>query len=910
MMITKKILSLTLIALLTACGGGSSQSSDSSSSTNFDSSTDLDNADDSESSTESDTESPVLTLNGESSITINLGNSYSELSATVTDNIDSDLEVEITGEVDTTTVGQYTLTYNATDSAGNVAAAVIRTVNVVDVTAPVITLNGDTSITINHGDAYSEPGATITDNVDADLVTTITGSVNTTTVGQYILTYNATDSAGNVAAAVIRTVNVVDVMAPVITLNGDTSITINHGDAYREPGAMVTDNVDADLVTTITGSVNTTTVGQYTLTYQATDSAGNAAIAVTRTVNVIDVTAPVITLNGDSSIAINHGDAYNEANATVTDNVDTSLVATISGTVDTSTIGSYELSYDVTDAAGNVATTLTRTVNVVLIAGTLNNYGIAGLTYTTASQSGITDSAGSFFYKSGESITFSLGDTIIGDTVLAKESMTVFDLVEGAELFSTYAQVKYVIDTLSSTSAKRLAFNKLNNILSFLQTLDSDTDPTNGINIQSGVGALFTDVQIDFEQNLFYFDTDKQLRIITHQASALGLLDSADIAVMGHALESYYQEHNIEHKMSYRISWSNDSNADGNPDTIYAHTYDEDGNQTSYSVDSDADGNPNRVLSYTFDSNSNQLTYTNDLDGDGALDKEEYASFDTNGNIIKEDKYVANNTLDSIEYYTYDIDGNKLTQSSDEDVDDSIDRLYTYTYDDRGNNLTITFDNGADGNADSISTYSFDENNNKLSYHDDWDANGLADAIYTYTWDADNNKLSYGYDSDGDGALNRETTYSYDANGNKLTYFQDNDMDGNPDKSYFYVYSDNGKWLTNSKDTTGDGNINKVSTYTYDANHNKSTYTYDSTGDGNANSIRTYSYDTNTNMLLVESYDSDADGTPDDITTYSYDSDGNMLTQSNDDNGDGIAESIYTTTQTKVTWVTVLKALY
>ncbi|NDB96621.1 MAG: DUF5011 domain-containing protein, partial [Verrucomicrobia bacterium] len=53
------------------------------------------------------------------------------------------------------------------------------------------------------------------------------------------------------------------------------------------PGATVTDNRDATRAINGTGSVNTAVVGIYTLTYTATDAAGNLAIPVTRTVNVV-----------------------------------------------------------------------------------------------------------------------------------------------------------------------------------------------------------------------------------------------------------------------------------------------------------------------------------------------------------------------------------------------------------------------------------------------------------------------------------------------------------------------------------------------------------------------------------------------------------------------------------------------
>ncbi|WP_052501650.1 DUF5011 domain-containing protein [Thiomicrospira microaerophila] len=82
---------------------------------------------------------------------------------------------------------------------------------------------------------------------------------------------------------------------------------------------------------------------------------------------VVDTVAPVITLNGNASININQGEIYSDAGATATDNVDGNLTDKIqvTGTVDANTVGSYTLTYSVSDAAGNAATQVTRLVNVV-----------------------------------------------------------------------------------------------------------------------------------------------------------------------------------------------------------------------------------------------------------------------------------------------------------------------------------------------------------------------------------------------------------------------------------------------------------------------------------------------------------------------------------------------------------------
>ena len=79
--------------------------------------------------------------------------------------------------------------------------------------------------------------------------------------------------------------------APVITLTGDATININVGDVYNELGANVVDDVDTYIAPNIAGVVDTLTAGTYEVTYNATDSEGNKAIEVKRTV-VVNASAP------------------------------------------------------------------------------------------------------------------------------------------------------------------------------------------------------------------------------------------------------------------------------------------------------------------------------------------------------------------------------------------------------------------------------------------------------------------------------------------------------------------------------------------------------------------------------------------------------------------------------------------
>ena len=78
-----------------------------------------------------------------------------------------------------------------------------------------------------------------------------------------------------------------DTESPVITLIGGNPLEVFKGATFSDPGATVTDNKDATRTITGSGTVNTANVGIYTLNYTTTDAAGNLALPVTRTVNVV-----------------------------------------------------------------------------------------------------------------------------------------------------------------------------------------------------------------------------------------------------------------------------------------------------------------------------------------------------------------------------------------------------------------------------------------------------------------------------------------------------------------------------------------------------------------------------------------------------------------------------------------------
>ena len=231
-----------------------------------------------DSSTPPDTVFPIITILGDNPATVELGSTYSDAGATTNEGTIS----VVSNNVNPNIVGSYSIVYSATDAAGNTSTST-RTVNVVDTTAPVLTVTGDNPVTAELGTTYTDAGATAT---DLDTVTvTSTSDVDTSTIGSYTVTYTATDASGNSATA-IRTVIVVDTSAPTITSPSSFSVVENQ----TSIGTIEVD--DADSVTfTVTGSDNIVidqngvlsfvtapdyeTLTEYVITVTVTDASGN-----------------------------------------------------------------------------------------------------------------------------------------------------------------------------------------------------------------------------------------------------------------------------------------------------------------------------------------------------------------------------------------------------------------------------------------------------------------------------------------------------------------------------------------------------------------------------------------------------------------------------------------------------------
>ena len=190
-----------------------------------------------------DTKAPVIRLNGNRVVNVEVYDSYIELGATMTDDYDEGTDnlqpsgihyyKFVNGEykfakkvnsVDTSELGMYKVSYSYTDKAGNKSVNalnknsnhVVREVYVKDTTAPQVKLNGDRVVNVEINETYTELGATMTDNYDETInnlqpsgihyykfengeykFSKAVDSVDTSKEGMYKVSYSYTDLSGN-----------------------------------------------------------------------------------------------------------------------------------------------------------------------------------------------------------------------------------------------------------------------------------------------------------------------------------------------------------------------------------------------------------------------------------------------------------------------------------------------------------------------------------------------------------------------------------------------------------------------------------------------------------------------------------------------------------------------------------------
>lgn len=185
----------------------------------------------------------------------------------------------------------------------------------------------------------------------------VEGQVEYDKIGTYELTYVAQNE--DIKNTISATVTIKDTQAPTITLVSNPEHYTSPVGTYEEEGFTATDNYDGDITANVMSEEKDGKV-----IYKVSDSSGNET-TVERTIIYKDVIAPVLTLNGRQDISLYVGGSYSEAGYHATDECDGDITANVvvSGSVNTQLPGTYTVTYQVADSAGNVSEAR-RTVTV------------------------------------------------------------------------------------------------------------------------------------------------------------------------------------------------------------------------------------------------------------------------------------------------------------------------------------------------------------------------------------------------------------------------------------------------------------------------------------------------------------------------------------------------------------------
>lgn len=149
---------------------------------------------------------PLLSIHGDTHIEIEVNQQYQDAGASASYRFsDISSQIEIENHVDFTKIGTYQVKYYLK----GFDKTAVRTVDVIDTTPPVLTLQGPDTLRVFEFTTMEDPGVKAFDNNDGDISDklTIDNQVNMEAQGSYTITYTAIDSSGN-EASIIRNVEV------------------------------------------------------------------------------------------------------------------------------------------------------------------------------------------------------------------------------------------------------------------------------------------------------------------------------------------------------------------------------------------------------------------------------------------------------------------------------------------------------------------------------------------------------------------------------------------------------------------------------------------------------------------------------------------------------------------------------
>ena len=257
-----------------------------------------------------DATGPEITINPET-VTLDsaaAGNYNIFEGVSVVDNIDGTIDnskIITSGDTLLSIPGTYRVNYTVSDRLGNTSTAT-RTFVVSDSTKPQITIAPEETTRFVKSQNVK---ITATDNNRVDSITYVIikdgvrgasnpinngGSVTLNSTGSYQIEVTATDDSGNTEVKTSKTY-MIDTTEPELVFENVTLAVDEVAGFNLMTGVTATDNSGLTPTITYTGGLSAT-VGTQTITYKATDEAGNVGTR-TRTFTITAATAPIISFS-------------------------------------------------------------------------------------------------------------------------------------------------------------------------------------------------------------------------------------------------------------------------------------------------------------------------------------------------------------------------------------------------------------------------------------------------------------------------------------------------------------------------------------------------------------------------------------------------------------------------------------
>ncbi len=504
-----------------------------------------------------DSEDPVITLIGDSEMFVLQHHAYTELGATAEDNLDGDItnnieviykteDDAVVDDIDTSILDQvYKAEYTVVDAANN-TTVVERTITVIaDEIAPTLQLLGEFYVELPAGRPYVDAGAIAMDQEILDIsdriaisyredlgdliegLDTMDTSVPGTT---FQIVYQVSDLSGNNAEQKSRMVQITASEKPVITLNGESEVTILQNAVYVDAGVEVTDAEDTGLVamTTITNplgevvdSIDTSIVGTYTVQYDAKDSDDNESVSKERKVHIVEVSAVAIKFISDkgNNVYIKTGtEPFNGGNEHIA-GLDRTNEDEYVRTLDTV---SYPLAYSVTNE--------NRAAKDLKIVGTITD--LSGATDVAKWDQGLSIIPNLTISADGKTFTYALGDVDGGQAFDFTATAYVNGTAKNGDQFTT--QFKLVADNAeeSLTEVHTSTVSAAPRVDLILKKGRDDVEKNSegkfgitstysiGLSVKDGKGTEQLDNPINFTIDLENFGVPN---VVLHENNPIGL---------------------------------------------------------------------------------------------------------------------------------------------------------------------------------------------------------------------------------------------------------------------------------------------------------------------------------------------------------------------------------------------------